>query len=272
MKQGDFMPIKIRKTLLKEPFIFDTIGNHWEQDAITRPQGFPLYHYLQSEKGTGKLEIEGKKYILNEGEGFLIAPNIPHSYEPEGEEWLTTFITFTGMVEDTISKILGDRQIIFTSKEQGTVIATLIDDMMERYENPSIDAKSFSVDTYRILMNFVDNISTYKNDPLYKKYVEPIITEIEQGYNYEITLQSLSKKIYISPQYLSRLFKRFVGCSVYKYLTNYRINKAKELLLTDQRTEIQQIAQLVGFLDTSHFIVMFKKFVGITPLEYRKLN
>ena len=106
----------------------------------------------------------------------------------------------------------------------------------------------------------------------YKKYVEPIITEIEQGYNYEITLQSLSKKIYISPQYLSRLFKRFVGCSVYKYLTNYRINKAKELLLTDQRTEIQQIAQLVGFLDTSHFIVMFKKFVGITPLEYRKLN
>ena len=159
------MPIKIRKTLLKEPFIFDTIGNHWEQDAITRPQGFPLYHYLQSEKGTGKLEIEGKKYILNEGEGFLIAPNIPHAYEPEGEEWLTTFITFTGMVEDTISKILGDRKVIFTSKEQGTVIATLIDDMMERYENPSIDAKSFSVDTYRILMNFVDNISTYKNDP-----------------------------------------------------------------------------------------------------------
>ena len=88
------MPIKIRKTLLKEPFIFDTIGNHWEQDAITRPQGFPLYHYLQSEKGIGKLEIAGKKYILNEGEGFLIAPNIPHSYEPEGEEWLLQLIAY----------------------------------------------------------------------------------------------------------------------------------------------------------------------------------
>ena len=45
MKQGDYMPIKIRKTLLKEPFIFDTIGNHWEQDAISRPQGFPLNIY-----------------------------------------------------------------------------------------------------------------------------------------------------------------------------------------------------------------------------------
>ena len=50
------------------------------------------------------------------------------------------------------------------------------------------------------------------------------------------------------------------------------LNKAKELLLTHQRMEIQQISQLVGFLDTSHFIAMFKKFTGITPLDFRKLN
>lgn len=266
------MPLKIRKTLLKEPFIFDTIGNNWEQDDVSRPQGFPLYHYLQSENGVGRLDIQGKKYILGEGEGFLIAPGVPHSYEAESEHWSTLFITFTGTVETIIPQILGNRQVIFTNKEQGAAIAALINDMVERYENPSIDAKIFSVDTYRVLMCFVDNISTYKNDPLYRKYVEPVIEEIEQSYNYEITLQGLSKKIYVSPQYLSRLFKRFVGCSVYKYLTNYRINKAKELLLTDPRVEIQQIAQLVGFLDTSHFIVMFKKVVGITPLEFRKLN
>ena len=54
------MPIKIRKTLLKEPIIFDTIGNHWEQEKTVRPNGFPLYHYLQSEKGCGKIEIQKK--------------------------------------------------------------------------------------------------------------------------------------------------------------------------------------------------------------------
>jgi AraC family transcriptional regulator of arabinose operon len=40
----------------------------------------------------------------------------------------------------------------------------------------------------------------------------------------------------------------------------------------DSEMEIQQISQLVGFLDTSHFIAMFKKFTGITPLDFRKLN
>ena len=60
------MPIKIRKTLLHEPITFDTIGNHWDQVPIYRPNGYPLYHYLQTEKGVGKIEIQGKSYLLNE--------------------------------------------------------------------------------------------------------------------------------------------------------------------------------------------------------------
>ncbi len=62
------MPIKIRKTLLHEPITFDTIGNHWDQVPIYRPNGYPLYHYLQTEKGVGKIEIQGKSYLLNENE------------------------------------------------------------------------------------------------------------------------------------------------------------------------------------------------------------
>lgn len=64
------MPLKIRKTLLKEPFIFDTIGNNWEQDDVSRPQGFPLYHYLQSEKGAGRLDIQGKNIYWAKAKAF----------------------------------------------------------------------------------------------------------------------------------------------------------------------------------------------------------
>ena len=146
--------------------------------------------------------------------------------------------------------------------------------MTDRYENPSIEANSFSIDCYKLLMHFMDNVNfnNLLNEPLYQKYVLPVIKEIETSYASEITVQKLRQQVYVTPQYLSRLFSKFLGCSVYKYLTNYRINKAKELLLTHQRMEIQQISQLVGFLDTSHFIAMFKKFTGITPLDFRKLN
>lgn len=267
------MPIKIRKTLLYEPITFDTIGNHFDQVPIYRPNGYPLYHYLQTEKGVGKIEIQGKSYLLNENEGILIAPFIPHSYAKKTDEWFTMFITFTGTMESSLSQALGNKQIIFIPKEQGIIIAKELFDMISQYENPSADAKYFSLASYHLLMNFIDNSAfNLLNEPLYQKYVLPVIKEIETSYASEITVQKLSQQVYVTPQYLSRLFSKFLGCSVYKYLTNYRINKAKELLLTHQRMEIQQISQLVGFLDTSHFIAMFKKFTGITPLDFRKLN
>ena len=71
---------------------------------------------------------------------------------------------------------------------------------------------------------------------------------------------------------LSRLFERFLGCSTYEYLTSFRINKAKGLLITDPHLKIQDIARLTGFSSVSHFITMFKRTAGVTPLQFRKLN
>ena len=67
-----------------------------------------------------------------------------------------------------------------------------------------------------------------------------------------------------------RLFVRYLGCSVYEYLTNYRITKAKELLLMRRDRKIQEIAHDVGYTDSSHFIVMFKKLTGMTPAQFRR--
>ena len=254
------MPIKIRKTLLHEPITFDTIGNHWDQVPIYRPNGYPLYHYLQTEKGVGKIEIQGKSYLLNENEGILIAPFIPHSYAKKTDEWFTMFITFTGTMESSLSQALGNKQIIFIPKEQGIIIAKELFDMISQYENPSADAKYFSLASYHLLMNFIDNSAfNLLNEPLYQKYVLPVIKEIETSYASEITVQKLSQQVYVTPQYLSRLFSKFLGCSVYKYLTNYRINKAKELITNSSTHGNSTDFSISRFLDTSHFIAMFKK-------------
>lgn len=268
------MPIHFRNIPVSEPFTFDSVGNDWVQESLSRPKGYPLYHYLQTEKGRGRITIQGKKYILGEGEGVLIAPFIRHSYAKESEEWRTAFATFAGTVESSIAKMTGNRQMIFIEKEQGMQIASLISDAVKQFEASPTDAKALSINCYALLMHFVDGIynKSLTDHPLYQRYVEPVIKEIETNYPNELTASDLSRLVYVTPQYLSRLFVRFLGCSTYEYLTTYRINKAKELLLTNPRLEIQSIAQLVGFLDASHFTAMFKKMTGITPLEFRKLN
>ena len=108
------------------------------------------------------------------------------------------------------------------------------------------------------------------SDPLWEKYVEPVLRLIETHYMEDLTAEKLCQQVYVSPQYLSRLFVRYLGCSVYEYLTNYRITKAKELLLMRRDRKIQEIAHDVGYTDSSHFIVMFKKLTGMTPAQFRR--
>lgn len=218
--------------------------------------------------------IQGKPYLLREGEGVMIAPFVDHSYRKQSEEWLTCFATFTGTVESCIPSMLGNRQVIFVEKEQGKQIYEWIQRVIPRYQMLALDTRQLSMDCYGMLMYFVDGVSTreMQENPLYQRYVEPVMKEIERNYDLELTVQTLCAKVYVTPQYLSRLFRRFLGCSVYEYLTSYRITKAKEYLLTDSQKKVQEIAAQVGFQDTSHFISMFRKVTGVTPLEFRKLN
>lgn len=268
------MPIYFRNTPINEPFIFDSIGNHWEQDRVVRPEGYPLYHYLQTESGRGRIEIQGKTYLLEEGEGVLIAPFVSHSYGALTEQWTTIFVTITGSLESSIGKLLGDRPVIFIPAEQGRMLQEQIDRTVQKYENPPVDTKQLSVDCYGFLMNFVDGVhgKEREKDPLYQKYVAPVVKEIETNFGERLTADELSRKVYVTPQYLSRLFRRFLGCPVYEYLTTYRITKAKELLLNAPRLEVGYIAHQTGFEDASHFIAIFRKRTGMTPLEFRGLH
>ena len=176
-----------------------------------------------------RITIQGKEYLLNEGEGVLLAPYVPHSYAAETDVWTTLYVTITGSIESSIANMLGNRQVIFTDREQGERIALLVSEVMEKYDNPLVNAKELSIDCYCFLMNFVDGAyrDEMMEDPLYKRYVGPIVQEIEINYSTKITATQLSKMVYVTPQYLSRLFGRFLGCFVYEYLTAYRITKAK---------------------------------------------
>lgn len=268
------MPIRFRDTPITEPFAFSSVGNRWNQERVTRPNGYRSYHFLLTESGAGCIEIQGVSYLLSENEGVLIAPFIRHSYFSQNQEWITAFAAITGTIESSIFRILNNRPFIFTTKAQGPRIRALIADIMERYEHPPVDNGQLSVCCYRLLMEFADTIYTHDllSDPLYRRYVAPILREIELHYAEPLTVPDLCQKVYVTPQYLSRLFKRYLGYPVYEYLTLYRINRAKELLITDRQMQVREVALRTGFEDASHFIGIFKKAVNATPGQFRKEN
>ena len=138
------MSIYFRNTPVSAPFIFESLGNHWKQDTVLRPGGYPYYHYLQTEKGCGRIEVHGENYSLGANEGILIAPNVPHSYHRDSTTWITMFATFTGTLTGSIPSMTENHDVILIEKEQGAHIQKLISNALRKYHQPSPDLKSLS--------------------------------------------------------------------------------------------------------------------------------
>jgi len=99
-------------------------------------------------------------------------------------------------------------------------------------------------------------------------YIKNIVQYIEKNYQKKITVTDLAKMVHLHPNYLSRVFKGYMGCSVPQYITNLRIHEAKKLLGETTRT-VEGIAAEVGFYDSHHLQKTFKLATGQTPIEYR---
>ncbi len=92
---------------------------------------------------------------------------------------------------------------------------------------------------------------------------------VREFYSSGITLEETAQKLNITPEYLSTQFRQEVGETFSTYLRNFRIAKAKELLLGTE-LKLQQIAQQVGYTDAKYFSQVFKKTTGMLPGEYRQ--
>ena len=98
--------------------------------------------------------------------------------------------------------------------------------------------------------------------------VEVAKNYIQNNYSRDISLDEVSQEVNISPYYFSKIFKEDVGEGFVEYLTKIRMEKAKELLTTTERS-MKEICSMVGYADPNYFSRSFKKNVGVTPTEYK---
>jgi YesN/AraC family two-component response regulator len=110
------------------------------------------------------------------------------------------------------------------------------------------------------------NFETYN-----KNYaVNRIINYLNENYEHKISLEQIAHNMYLSPVYISKIFKEETGESPINYLIKIRLEKAKDILLNSDNGCIKNIANQVGYDDVYHFSKLFKKYYGISPLYYRK--
>ena len=109
------------------------------------------------------------------------------------------------------------------------------------------------------------NVSGHNNDVVdsVKKYIE------ENYADDELSLNQIASHVNFSPNHLSMVFSQQTGNTLIKYLTDFRMNKAKELLKCTNKKS-SEISIMVGYKDPHYFSYLFKKTQGVTPTQFRE--
>ena len=93
---------------------------------------------------------------------------------------------------------------------------------------------------------------------------------ISKNYRNELlSVKDISDHVFLSTSYVCTFFKNETGQTLNQYLTQYRMEKAKQLL-ADPRYKITDISSKVGYSDSNYFGKSFKKYCGLSPSEYRE--
>ena len=101
--------------------------------------------------------------------------------------------------------------------------------------------------------------------------IQEVLREIHRRYNTSITINEIASRHFLSESLLRRKFSETLGISPKQYIINLRLEEAKRLLQQTDRA-IEYISSEVGFTSSSRFYDLFVKWVGMTPMEWRKLN
>ncbi len=122
---------------------------------------------------------------------------------------------------------------------------------------------------YRTILTEAIELRNAKSQKRYANLIEQAKDYMDQNYAMsDLTLNKVASKVNVSPNYFSSLFNQETGMTFTEYLTDIRMEKAKDYLRCSSN-KITEIGYLVGYLDSHYFSYIFKKTQNCTPSEYR---
>ena len=127
------------------------------------------------------------------------------------------------------------------------------------------------LDTKKYLEDFLTGISVKIEKNCGEDRIARLVLKIiEEKYWEDLSLKSISEEVHLYPYYIGRIFREHTGKSFNQFLNDYRINKAKELIHSNNM-KVSDLAKNVGIANTSYFCSLFKKTMGLSPGEYMEV-
>jgi len=135
---------------------------------------------------------------------------------------------------------------------------------------PSMTISGLFEDWRRYLLVQIENISK-RRMPRNKRVVDQTIKAIADSYHdADLNIGVLAAQSGITSAYLSKIFREVMNVPITQYISQYRLEQARNRLERDKETKISRIAEQCGFSDYPYFSKVYKRTFGVSPLEYRE--
>ena len=264
-------------------YFCDQLEAPWTKEFF----GTTTASFHQIRRGSCWVESEGIVEHLGPGDFIFLAPGRDHtlsSQAPGGQHQSTDpgalllcgYCQFTSGVDSPMASLFPSLSIIRDeSLQQQPWLKSILSQLSTEYLSQQPGALLAVNKLTEILVielirqNFGRDEKSTLMRAMADKYIAASLSNLHNNLAYPWTLESLAREVGLSRAGFAKRFKELVGLSMFEYLTQLRVQRAKELLLDSKMTLIE-VANLIGYDSDLAFTRTFKKRTGLTPTAFRK--
>lgn len=258
-------------------------GEGWSIN--THRHSFFEAHYIVD--GTTTTVLNNKEYNITGGKFYIMPPGTLHSHIQYKGSAHIGFALRWELKQDTSIPQVGIRYTkeitelllqvnAVPMEDKGEVFDGMLD--MLRASVRGAGVLELQVVFTRLLLNMAHSCISFRKPEetkanrnfLYSNIVNSAVKFIEENYNGHIDVKDVANSVHLSYSHLSRLFRIFMGETVNIYINKTRIRRA-QYLLNCSDCDVETIAYESGFQSSIYFCSIFRKLVGMSPKQYRKL-
>lgn len=237
-----------------------------------------IIHFILEGKGT--FSANGRTWKLTPGQMFLIHPGDPVTYASDEENpWVYAWVGFNGIRAEAILRNCGfsERTLVRSFTNADRIQQHIRNILSVRQLTMANDLRR-QAQLFCLLADLMDEYTKSQkhesgvkavHDYSTNVYLEHAIEYIKNFYQQGINVSDVMEYIGLSRTYLNQIFRKELGISVQKFLMDFRLHKAANLLMSTSKS-VGEIASDVGYGDALAFSKVFKKKFGMSPKNYRE--
>ena len=249
----------------------------WNMANLQTHNFYEIYYLL---KGERYFFIENQIFTLQENSIVIIPPF--HMHKTEGGPYKRINVYISPDLLDENEKKFLDSCSSFSSfrlnpSDNKTALSLFRpfvsktdakDDFLKKKYSLSF-VKSFLYILQSSTLTPISSSSVTTQEDANKNIILDIVAYINTHFHENITLELIQNNFFISKNTLCKKFQQIMKCSVIEYCSAVRLNEAKHLLVTTEKS-VEEIADLCGYSSANYFSLLFKSKTGIAPSYYRK--